>query len=86
MRSTENRIAELEAKVGLKTGIRHVYSVIGGPEGGDPAGFIRACGYELDEEQDFIIHHVPMRPSGRGAAFAEYPWGWVGGAPARATA
>ena len=86
MRSTANRIADLEAKVGMKTGIRRVYAVSGGPEGGNPADFIRSCGYDLDEDRDFIIHHVPMKPSSKGATFAEYPWGWVGGIPARATA
>lgn len=86
MRNTANRIADLEAKVGMKTGIRHVYSVIGGPEGGNPAEFIRSCGYDVDEEHDFIIHHVPMTRVGNGPAFAEHPWGWVGGIPSRATA
>ncbi len=86
MRNTANRIADLEAKVAMNTGRGRVYSVVGGPEGGNPAEFIRSCGYDLDEDHDFIIHHVPMKPSFKGATFSEYPWGWVGGIPARATA
>jgi hypothetical protein len=81
MCSTLTRIADLEAKVGGVRGPRRVYRVCGRVEGETPAAFIRSQGLPLDEEDDLILHRVPMAPSPNGPVRVDRPWGWTGMAP-----
>ena len=84
MRSTENRIADLETRLTPKEAGR-AYGVCGGPVGANPADFIRSHGLLVDDERDLILHHVPFAPSPDGPQHVEMAWGWVGKRPAGAT-
>ena len=83
MRTTQSRLAAIEAKL-TPNSPRRVYVVIGGGPENDPAAFVREQGYEFDDDQDLIVHRVGYVPSPNGPVRMTGPMGWIGNPGSRA--